>query len=210
MIARALLLATALLAASAATAVAQTRGDIIAAPALRASVTVTGDLVRIGDVIDNAGSAAQIAIYRAPDLGTTGSLPVAQVLNALRVASRDRRRHPRPEGNFGDAAGPHARGQGHRAADRARAGAQERPRRSRQSQSHLRPRSRRCQAGCFQQRRHAGRHRALRSAQRPLRRHLRNFQRQRHGADQAALHRHRDRDRRGRGAGARQSSATKC
>ncbi|HEY3148385.1 MAG TPA: flagellar basal body P-ring formation chaperone FlgA, partial [Dongiaceae bacterium] len=44
-----------------------------------------GDLVRIGDVIDNAGSAGQIAIYRAPDLGTTGSLPVAQVLNTLRA-----------------------------------------------------------------------------------------------------------------------------
>jgi flagellar basal body P-ring formation protein FlgA len=94
MIARALLLATALCAASAATAfaqtsfaqtgLAQTRNDVIAAPALRASVTVTGDLVRIGDIIDNAGSAAQIAIYRAPDLGTTGSLPVAQVLNTLR------------------------------------------------------------------------------------------------------------------------------
>jgi len=84
MIARALLLATALCAASAAAAFAQTRNDIIAAPALRASVTVTGDLVRIGDVIDNAGPAAQIAIYRAPDLGTTGSLPVAQVLNTLR------------------------------------------------------------------------------------------------------------------------------
>ena len=28
---------------------------------------------------------AQIAIYRAPDLGTTGSLPVAQVLNTLRA-----------------------------------------------------------------------------------------------------------------------------
>ena len=46
---------------------------------------VSGDLVRIGDIIDNAGSAAQIAIYRAPDLGTTGSLPVAQVLNTLRA-----------------------------------------------------------------------------------------------------------------------------
>ena len=46
---------------------------------------VTSDMVRIGDVIDNAGTAAQIAIYRAPDLGTTGSLPVAQVLNALRA-----------------------------------------------------------------------------------------------------------------------------
>ena len=58
---------------------------MIAAPVLRANVQVSGDLVRIGDVIDNAGSAAQIAIYRAPDLGTTGSLPVAQVLNTLRA-----------------------------------------------------------------------------------------------------------------------------
>jgi len=46
---------------------------------------VTSDIVRIGDLIDNAGSAAQIAIYRAPDLGTTGSLPVAQVINTLRT-----------------------------------------------------------------------------------------------------------------------------
>src|SRR6266567_717032 len=84
MIARTLLLATALLAASITAGLAQTRDDVIAAPALRASVTVSGDLVRIGDIIDNAGSAAQIAIYRAPDLGTTGSLPVANVLNALR------------------------------------------------------------------------------------------------------------------------------
>ena len=52
---------------------------------LRANVTVTSDVVRIGDLIDNAGSAAQIAIYRAPDLGTTGSLPIAQVLTALRA-----------------------------------------------------------------------------------------------------------------------------
>src|SRR4029079_14836017 len=85
MIARTLLLATALLAASAAAASAQTRNDAIAAPALRASVTVSGDIVRIGDIVDNAGTAAQIAIYRAPDLGTTGALPVAHVLNALRA-----------------------------------------------------------------------------------------------------------------------------
>src|SRR5216110_1997073 len=90
MIARALLLAPALIAASSAAAVAQTQEifanrNVIAAPMLRANVQVSGDLVRIGDVIDNAGSAAQIAIYRAPDLGTTGSLPVAQVLNTLRA-----------------------------------------------------------------------------------------------------------------------------
>src|SRR5207237_8201839 len=72
-------------AARASPAVAQGPDDAIAAPALRANVTVTGEVVRIGDVIDNAGTAAQIAIYRAPDLGTTGSLPVAQVLAALRA-----------------------------------------------------------------------------------------------------------------------------
>src|SRR6202048_3682259 len=82
---RSALLATALLAAIPAAAFAQVRDDVIAAPVLRASVTVAGDVVRIGDVIDNAGTSAQIAIYRAPDLGTTGTLPTAQVLSALRA-----------------------------------------------------------------------------------------------------------------------------
>jgi flagellar basal body P-ring formation protein FlgA len=96
MIARSLFLATALLAAASAPAAAQTadqfrnpaldqtRDDVIAAPVLRANVTVVGDLVRVGDLIDNAGSAAQVAVYRAPDLGTTGSLTVSQVINVLR------------------------------------------------------------------------------------------------------------------------------
>ncbi|HEV7877543.1 flagellar basal body P-ring formation chaperone FlgA [Bradyrhizobium sp.] len=79
-----LLLATALLAAGAAPTLAQGRGEIMA-PVLRASINVASDVVRIGDVVDNAGAAAQIAIYRAPDLGTTGSLPTAQVLTALRA-----------------------------------------------------------------------------------------------------------------------------
>ncbi len=82
---RSVILATALLAAAPAAALAQSRTDVIEAPVLRASVTVASDVVRIGDVVDNAGSAAQIAIYRAPDLGTTGSLPTAQVLAALRA-----------------------------------------------------------------------------------------------------------------------------
>ncbi len=90
---RTLLLAAALLTATATLATAQSAGldagqgaaDTIASPVLRANVTVTSDLVRIGDVIDNAGPAAEIAIYRAPDLGTTGSLPTAQILTALRA-----------------------------------------------------------------------------------------------------------------------------
>ena len=89
MIARPLLLAAALLAmasfASAPGAFAQNRSDVIAAPTLRANVVVTSDVVRIGDVIDNAGPAARIAIYRAPDPGTTGTLPVVQVVNTLRA-----------------------------------------------------------------------------------------------------------------------------
>jgi flagellar basal body P-ring formation protein FlgA len=82
---RSLLLATALLAGAGATAFAEDRDDVIAAPVLRASVTISGDVVRIGDLIDNAGTAAQIAVYRAPDLGTTGTLPTAQVLSVLRA-----------------------------------------------------------------------------------------------------------------------------
>jgi flagella basal body P-ring formation protein FlgA len=82
---RSLLLAAALLAASAATALAQSSEDVIATPALRASVTVSSDVVRIGDILDNAGTAALIAIYRAPDLGTTGSLPTEKVLATLQA-----------------------------------------------------------------------------------------------------------------------------
>jgi flagella basal body P-ring formation protein FlgA len=85
MMLRSLLLATALLATGNICAFAQTAADGIAVPVLRASVTVTRDVVQIGDVVDNAGAAAQIAIYRAPDPGTTGSLPTAQVLSALRA-----------------------------------------------------------------------------------------------------------------------------
>ncbi|GAB1716676.1 MAG: flagellar protein FlgA [Nitrobacter sp.] len=54
-------------------------------PSLRANVKVAGDVVRIGDVIDNPGDAAQIAIYRAPDPGTTGTLSATQVLDVLRA-----------------------------------------------------------------------------------------------------------------------------
>jgi flagellar basal body P-ring formation protein FlgA len=85
MIARSLLLAAALLVAATATASAQASKEEIAVPALRANVTVESDIVRIGDMVDNAGLAAQIAIYRAPDLGTTGSLPTAQVIAVLQA-----------------------------------------------------------------------------------------------------------------------------
>ena len=54
------------------------------APALKASVTVTGDVVRIGDLIDNAGAVADVPIFRAPDLGTTGAVETDRIVDAIR------------------------------------------------------------------------------------------------------------------------------
>jgi flagella basal body P-ring formation protein FlgA len=53
-------------------------------PALKREVTVTGEIVRIGDLVENAGAVAEVAIFRAPDLGQTGSVPVASVRDAVR------------------------------------------------------------------------------------------------------------------------------
>jgi flagellar basal body P-ring formation protein FlgA len=79
-----LLFAAALLASTALPAFAG-GDDQIATPVLHANVNVTGDIVHVGDLIDNPGAAAEIAVYRAPDLGTTGTLPTAQVIAALRA-----------------------------------------------------------------------------------------------------------------------------
>jgi flagella basal body P-ring formation protein FlgA len=48
------------------------------------AVTVDGNLVRIGDLVENAGAAADIPIFRAPDLGETGAVPASRVLDAVR------------------------------------------------------------------------------------------------------------------------------
>jgi flagella basal body P-ring formation protein FlgA len=53
-------------------------------PKLKELVTVTAELVRIGDLIENAGPAANIAVFRAPDLGQTGAVQVARVTEALK------------------------------------------------------------------------------------------------------------------------------
>jgi flagellar basal body P-ring formation protein FlgA len=82
---RSLLVTAALLASTALPAFAGAGDDQISAPVLRASVSVTGDIVHVGDLIDNPGAAAEIAVYRAPDLGTTGTLPTTQVIAALRA-----------------------------------------------------------------------------------------------------------------------------
>lgn len=51
---------------------------------LKAQVTVASDIVRIGDLVENAGVAANTPIFRAPDLGQTGAVPARAVLDAVR------------------------------------------------------------------------------------------------------------------------------
>lgn len=82
---RVLIFASALAGSLLANVAAQGGDDGIAAPVLRANVTVTSELVRVGDLVDNAGSYAQVPVYRAPDLGTTGTLATTQIINALRA-----------------------------------------------------------------------------------------------------------------------------
>lgn len=52
-------------------------------PRLKAFAAVTGEVVRIGDLVENAGSAADVAIFRSPDIGGTGSISAAKVLEAV-------------------------------------------------------------------------------------------------------------------------------
>ncbi|HVV80465.1 MAG TPA: flagellar basal body P-ring formation chaperone FlgA [Pseudolabrys sp.] len=53
-------------------------------PTLRSEVVVNDNIVRIGDLIDNAGIVASEPVFRSPPLGQTGTIPAAQVLDAVR------------------------------------------------------------------------------------------------------------------------------
>jgi len=53
-------------------------------PALKSEAIVKGDIVRIGDLIENAGIVASVPIFRAPDLGYTGTISADAVLEAVR------------------------------------------------------------------------------------------------------------------------------
>jgi flagellar basal body P-ring formation protein FlgA len=53
-------------------------------PSLKSEALIKGDIVRIGDLVDHAGIAATVPIFRAPDLGDTGSVAAETVLEAVR------------------------------------------------------------------------------------------------------------------------------
>jgi flagella basal body P-ring formation protein FlgA len=82
---RSILLAALLSVSIGGPAAAQDFDDIPVTPTLRPQVLVSGDVVRIGDLVDNPGPFAEIAVFRSPDLGTTGTVPARQVIEALRA-----------------------------------------------------------------------------------------------------------------------------
>jgi len=53
-------------------------------PRLKSAARVSSDIVRIGDLIENAGAVANTPIFRAPDLGQTGAVASRAVLEAVR------------------------------------------------------------------------------------------------------------------------------
>jgi flagella basal body P-ring formation protein FlgA len=56
-----------------------------AVPSLKSEVTVTGDFVRLGDLIENAGESGAAALFRAPELGASGTIQVYRVIEAARA-----------------------------------------------------------------------------------------------------------------------------
>jgi flagella basal body P-ring formation protein FlgA len=54
-------------------------------PALKPEAVVTGDFVRVGDVLENAGANASQPIFKSPELGASGTIQVHRVMEALRA-----------------------------------------------------------------------------------------------------------------------------
>lgn len=54
-------------------------------PSLKGEITVNGEFVRLGDLIDNAGANATAPIFRAPELGASGTIQVYRVIEAARA-----------------------------------------------------------------------------------------------------------------------------
>lgn len=56
-----------------------------ALPSLKADVVVTAEIVTVGDMFDDAGSLAELAMFRAPKPGTTGLVELNAVVQAAKL-----------------------------------------------------------------------------------------------------------------------------
>lgn len=61
-------------------------GAALAAPVLRAEITVSAPVVTVGDMFEDAGTLADIALFRAPAPGTTGTVSLEAVREAASIA----------------------------------------------------------------------------------------------------------------------------
>ncbi|MBD8890417.1 flagellar basal body P-ring formation chaperone FlgA [Roseibium litorale] len=55
-------------------------------PVLRSEIATLSEVVTVGDFYDNAGPSASVPLFRAPDLGTSGTVPAADVAARARDA----------------------------------------------------------------------------------------------------------------------------
>ena len=53
-------------------------------PKLKAEAVVNSNVVHVGDLVANAGIISDVPIFRAPDLGATGTVPTEAVVEAVR------------------------------------------------------------------------------------------------------------------------------
>ena len=72
------------LAVSASLALCASSSVYAQAPSLRPDVTIDAAVVKLGDVIANAGAAADAAVFHAPELGATGTIQAARIIAAAR------------------------------------------------------------------------------------------------------------------------------
>lgn len=70
--------------------------SVTAQPRLRAEAVVTGDMVRLGDLVEDAGEQAATPLFRAPALGGIGTIRADRIAEAARdlgLASLELRDH---------------------------------------------------------------------------------------------------------------------
>lgn len=71
-------------------ALALASGTALAAPALKSSVTVNAPIVTVGDMFNDAGTLAEVPLFRAPLPGTTGNVDLAAIRSATaRIGLKD-------------------------------------------------------------------------------------------------------------------------
>lgn len=59
--------------------------SVLALPSLRENVVVTAEIVTVGDMFDDAGALAELAMFRAPKPGTTGIVDLGAVTHAAKI-----------------------------------------------------------------------------------------------------------------------------